>query len=152
MLDDIVRQYAVDCAEEIAKDRKEEVDGNLEAHDKKTEAELREDFAPGSLGFHELLDRASLVMGFWFDYIHSHPGCITDPALFEKAHLIGQLLYSFYNNVGGKWAGLPELSEEDKAAMASLPNDLVEKLLARHDLVEELRKGNEKDGRRTTIF
>lgn len=149
MLDDLTRQFAVDYAEEIADERQREVDENLEAHGKATEAELWEDFAPGGLGFHELLDRSFIALDFWHDYIRSHPACITDPALFEKAHLIGELLYSFYNDVGGKWAeipkDLPELTEADKAALDSLPSDLVERLfeqMKQKALISALKGGD----------
>lgn len=61
---------------------------------------LEEQFGPQSLGNHELLDRASLLVHNWEQFVLEHPSCILDKELFKKAYVINDLMADFYQSVG----------------------------------------------------
>lgn len=59
-------------------------------------------FEPGTKGFHELLDRASLIQTMWEDYVRNHPSCVLNKELFLLADSISNEMANFYVNVGNK--------------------------------------------------
>jgi hypothetical protein len=83
---------------------------NLEDERQQKLAEAREDraagpmieegFGPGSLGYHELLDRAFLLMDNWETFIATHPTTLLDPERYRKAQEIADAMAAFYQLVG----------------------------------------------------
>src|SRR5579872_1774098 len=63
------------------------------------------EFAPGSAGAHELLDRASIVADLWERLIRTHPTCLSDGELYERAVAITEKLAEFYQLAGSRAAG-----------------------------------------------
>ncbi len=61
-----------------------------------------EDFAPGTLGCHELLDRTSLVLKLLEESIRTHPSCLLKPEWFELADRASQALADLYQRVGSE--------------------------------------------------
>jgi hypothetical protein len=57
-------------------------------------------FGPGTFGYHELLDRANLMLINWESFIVSHPATLLDPERYEKAQLIVEAMADFYQVVG----------------------------------------------------
>ncbi len=57
-------------------------------------------FGPGSFGYHELLDRASILVDNWDSFIASHPSTLLDPDRYRKAREIAQAMADFYQLVG----------------------------------------------------
>jgi len=61
---------------------------------------LEERFGPGSFGYHELLDRASILMNNWDVYIAQHPATLLDADRYKRAHEVLNAMYAFYQLVG----------------------------------------------------
>jgi hypothetical protein len=82
---------------------------NLEDERQQKLAEAREDrepvplektFGPGSLGYHELLDRSYMLMDNWETFIATHPTTLLDPERYLKAQEIADAMAAFYQLVG----------------------------------------------------
>jgi hypothetical protein len=82
---------------------------NLEDERQQKLAEAREDrepvplektFGPGSLGYHELLDRSYMLMDNWETFIATHPTTLLDPERYRKAQEIADAMAAFYQLVG----------------------------------------------------
>lgn len=56
-------------------------------------------FAPGTFGCHEAMDRASLIGGL-ADDLSSHPAILRDPQWYQMAYQAAQLLYDLYQAIG----------------------------------------------------
>lgn len=63
--------------------------------------DFEETFKPGSFGFHELIDRASIMANIW-DYVAEHPSCISDPDLYKDAQEIQMAIADFYQKAALK--------------------------------------------------
>lgn len=57
-------------------------------------------FGKGSCGEHELLDRSSIILGMWDDYIIEHPSLVRNRELWELAMKIESDLSDFYQRIG----------------------------------------------------
>lgn len=60
----------------------------------------REEFKPGSLGCHELLDRASIVLNLVDQQLLSHPACVASPEWFALARQAFDALFELHQSVG----------------------------------------------------
>jgi hypothetical protein len=78
-------------------DRKQKLD---EAREDLVSGTVEERFGPGSLGYHELLDRSYMLMDNWESFITSHPTTLLDPERYRKAQEIADAMTSFYQLVG----------------------------------------------------
>ncbi len=83
-----------DKPEYVSEDRAEAIKSVLEDF---PDVETR--FTPGSYGHFELLDRSSVAMENWFQYIQDHPSVVLDEELYVMAHQIGTALHDFYQKV-----------------------------------------------------
>ena len=63
---------------------------------------LPDQFAPGSLGCHELLDRTSVVMDSLERFILSHPSCVQNKQWFSLAYQATAALNELYQQVGAE--------------------------------------------------
>jgi hypothetical protein len=61
-----------------------------------------EDWAPGELGCHELLDRVSVMNNIFADHVIDHAACITNPEWFALANHISDLMADLYQKIGAK--------------------------------------------------
>jgi hypothetical protein len=68
-----------------------------------------EDYAPGTHGFHELLDRTSIAAITVEEFILSHPACAQNAEWFELAVHAVDALNELYQRVGAE-----HLSASDK--------------------------------------
>jgi hypothetical protein len=59
-------------------------------------------FAPGSFGCHELLDRTSLVLKMIEEFIANHPSCIGNAEWYALAEQAAEALGSLYQQVGSE--------------------------------------------------
>ena len=57
-------------------------------------------YAPGSFGCHELLDRTAQIMDSVDRYLTSHPACLANPEWFALAHSSFSALFDLYQKVG----------------------------------------------------
>jgi hypothetical protein len=65
------------------------------------------EFVPGSVGAHELLDRASILADMWERLVRTHPTCLVDPELYSRAVKIAELLAEFYQLATSRAAADP---------------------------------------------
>lgn len=56
--------------------------------------------AVDAFGWHELLDRASLVADLFDRRVAEHPACVSNRALAREARAISDRLFEFYQRVG----------------------------------------------------
>jgi hypothetical protein len=63
-------------------------------------ANWREEFAPGTLGCHELLDRAALIAGLVDQQILDHPACLQNEQWYKLAESAAEALNNLYQAVG----------------------------------------------------
>jgi hypothetical protein len=61
---------------------------------------LEKSFGPGSVGNHELLDRAFMVSENWESFVASHPATLLDAERYRKAREIADAMADFYQMVG----------------------------------------------------
>jgi hypothetical protein len=59
-----------------------------------------EEFAPGTLGCHELLDRTFLAAQTVEEYVQAHPACVRCPEWFALAEQVVAALNELYQKVG----------------------------------------------------
>jgi len=59
-------------------------------------------FRPGSLGCHELLDRSLLTAEFVEQTVLNHPACIQNPEWFELASRAVMALHELYQAIGAE--------------------------------------------------
>lgn len=52
-------------------------------------------FQPGTLGFHELWDRAGVLQGQWDAYVSNHPACLIDKERYAEAAQIASAMHDF---------------------------------------------------------
>lgn len=64
-----------------------------------------EPYKPGSFGWHELLDRVSLVADTVEHYVLSHPACVQNPDWFALAEHAITALRDLYQQVGAVHLG-----------------------------------------------
>jgi hypothetical protein len=57
-------------------------------------------YKPSKLHWHEALDRTSVIMENFNDYVESHPVVLFDDQLGKKAKVITDLLYDLYQEIG----------------------------------------------------
>lgn len=53
-------------------------------------------FAPGSVGFHEMVDRASCVLENWNSFVLEHQACQRNPKLTRLGRQIGALMHDYF--------------------------------------------------------
>ena len=53
------------------------------------------------LDYHELLDRASVAMDHFFEYVESHQVAQANPIVKERAEEVTSKMYEFYNLCAG---------------------------------------------------
>ena len=70
-------------------------DNEKGSHHRVEDAE-KNNFGPGSFGFHELVDRSSVVMDTWASHVQDHPSCQRNPHLKKLADQVMQLMFDFY--------------------------------------------------------
>lgn len=63
-------------------------------------ATWRDEFAPGTLGCHELLDRTALIAGLVDQQILDHPACLQDEHWYKLAESAAEALNNLYQAVG----------------------------------------------------
>lgn len=63
-------------------------------------SDLKEQFGPGSVGFHEVIDRIHVQAATWADHIASHPGVTLDQERHRRAHQILDLMHELYQLCG----------------------------------------------------
>lgn len=66
------------------------------------EVEEPEDWKPGEIGCHELLDRLNVMNNVFNDHIMDHPACICNPDWFATANHISDLMADLYQKIGGQ--------------------------------------------------
>ncbi|HEV7402941.1 MAG TPA: hypothetical protein VGO11_08450 [Chthoniobacteraceae bacterium] len=64
--------------------------------------EAASDFAPGSFGCHELLDRTALMMHVLEEQVAEHQACVQRPDWFSLAYRAVELLNQLYQEVGAE--------------------------------------------------
>jgi hypothetical protein len=79
---------------------REGLSGDTEARDGLSGDTVEGRFGPGSFGYHELLDRAFLLMDNWESFIAAHPATLLDPDRYRKAREIADAMAEFYQMVG----------------------------------------------------
>lgn len=84
MLDEIIKQDWEDAKQELNESNL----NDLQAH-----------FGKDTYGSHELCDRVHLFLSILDEYILSHPSCILNEFLYEKAHEVFDLMSNLYNMV-----------------------------------------------------
>ena len=67
----------------------------------------RAEYAPGSFGCHELLDRTSLVLDLLERQIAEHPACLQQPPWFALARAATVSLSQLYQEIGSLHLGTP---------------------------------------------
>jgi len=90
-------------------------------------AELTEDqgpdwtvaYAPGSFGWHELLDRTNLVGDLLEQQILSHPACVANFEWYAQAAAAVALLRDLYQQIGASHAG--DNASHAEAGRAAIP-------------------------------
>jgi len=80
--------------EYIDEDRKEALDSVRE-----TFPTDLDQFAPGSFGYFELIDRSMILYETWDEYILNHPSTVLNEEVYTLAHQINSLLHEFYQRV-----------------------------------------------------
>ncbi len=65
-----------------------------------TENQNLEEFSPGTMGCHELLDRTAMVNNLLEDFILSHPACLQNPEWYSLARQAADALNNLYQKVG----------------------------------------------------
>jgi hypothetical protein len=60
------------------------------------------EFAPGSFGCHELLDRTALMMHVLEEQVVEHPACFQRPEWFSLAYRAVGLLNQLYQEIGSE--------------------------------------------------
>jgi cob(I)alamin adenosyltransferase len=58
-----------------------------------------ENFVPGSLGFHEIVDRTCLIAELFSDYVANHPGVDASPKIRRLVKRIEQDLFDLYQEL-----------------------------------------------------
>lgn len=76
------------------KKRPPEMDKGATHH--RVEDAENDNFGPGSFGFHELVDRSSVVMDMWAGHVQEHESCQRNPHLKKMADQVMQLMFDFY--------------------------------------------------------
>ncbi len=73
-------------------------------------ADSEADYAPGSVGCHELLDRTSMLADMVEQYLVEHPACTGRPEWHALAERAAAALHELYQKVGAEHltAGEPE--------------------------------------------
>lgn len=56
-------------------------------------------YGPGSLGEHELLDRAALVLSMWDQFVLNHPACLRTREWYEAADDVLGTIHEFYQRL-----------------------------------------------------
>ena len=64
--------------------------------------ELKERFGAESVGNHEAVDRIYLLSHTWQTHISEHPAILLDPAAYEKACTVVELIEELYQHMGQK--------------------------------------------------
>ena len=64
------------------------------------EADWENEYAPGSFGCHELLDRTSLILQTLDSQILNHPACVLNPTWFDLAEEASAALAKMYQLIG----------------------------------------------------
>lgn len=72
-----------------------------------------QNFAPGSFGCHELLDRTNLIGDLVEESLLNHPSCIGNPEWFAMASQAVELLRDLYQRVGQDLPDSTEVRSED---------------------------------------
>jgi len=70
-----------------------------------------ENYQPGTLGCHELLDRTSILAAHLDEQLLSHPACVHNPAWFALAHQAATALNDLYQKIGAEHLTCPEQTE-----------------------------------------
>ena len=65
-----------------------------------TEPDWADAFRPGSLGCHELMDRASIVADTIDGVLLSHPSCLLNPEWYALADRAAKAIYDLYQRIG----------------------------------------------------
>ena len=73
-----------------------------------------EQWAPGTLGSHELLDRTFIVADNLENFVLSHPACVANAEWYALASQAVDLLQMLYQEVGGAWGDMMEGTEEER--------------------------------------
>lgn len=71
----------------------------------RTGPDWAQDYAPGSFGCHELLDRAALLAAMIEQQIQAHPACVANPEWFLLAEQAASALRELYQQVGAYHLG-----------------------------------------------
>ena len=61
-----------------------------------------EKFAPGTLGCHELVDRAAIMAAMVDSYLVGHPACIARPDWYALANQAAEALHQLYQRVAAE--------------------------------------------------
>jgi len=64
-----------------------------------------DEFRPGTVGCHELLDRTALFSDMLQQHILDHPACVANPAWYRLAEQAVSALYELYQQVGAEHLG-----------------------------------------------
>ena len=62
--------------------------------------QLMEQFTPGTLGCHELLDRTAMMSDQLERFIVSHPACLQNPEWYALARQAADSLHNLYQKIG----------------------------------------------------
>jgi hypothetical protein len=63
-------------------------------------ANWAEQFKPGTMGCHELLDRTHLLAEFVEQQLQEHPACVANPEWYALAERAASALHELYQQVG----------------------------------------------------
>ena len=67
-----------------------------------------EQYRPGSVGCHELLDRAALLTDLLERHVLEHPACIANPEWYALAEQAAAALRELYQRIGAEHLGVEE--------------------------------------------
>ena len=59
-----------------------------------------EEFSPGTMGCHELLDRTAMISDLLENFIISHPACLQNTEWYTLAREAADALHNLYQKVG----------------------------------------------------
>lgn len=85
-------------AQDTEADRRQRVEDMAREHGGNWAAQ----YAPGSFGCHELLDRTALVADALEQQVLSHPSCVRDPEWFALAQQAVATVRELYQRVGAE--------------------------------------------------
>jgi hypothetical protein len=66
----------------------------------RSEAELKAQYSPGSLGCHEALHAASIAMDLFEGHVMEHPAVLINPEWFRLAAQAQEAMYALYDAIG----------------------------------------------------